>query len=619
MPLKLTDDEHGLTYTLEAILGVVLILSTVLFFTNSLPYVAQKTGEHSKVQLMNIGRDNLDLIEVTPVTDINPKYWDGQVYRNYTLVADKKFVRPGENVTFTVYTLGYGEIVYHNLTLRRSVLGLDTETDIGIINGTMVTNFSSVGDYNVRALELVGKDDVLTWSNYVTIKVGYYFLDTDISGISDVGDKNVSGVVYNSTSSGIPGLSIEILDSNKEVVSESIPPITNTSYGRVIDDCEYPDLWTSSDTLSSNNNNISGNNSGNNSISVNGTGNSSIWIQKTSTSYEFDYYDILSFYLFSINGNETIKLELSNSSDSVTGKLTWINTNSLNLGWNKINFILKYPDNAEGNVTRENADTIKIKVSNITNNEDYLFDYMIAGEGRFSFIWPSELSGNGDKGSYYIQARDSNDNTSNRHRIIFSAFGLITSEKYVVYEGEQTRITLAPGGDLTNLDPIHKFNINQIFYKSYDKKKVLLTPFGSETKFVEVDFVANTSGDYYIFYGNTGMGGGGDPAAGTFTNTILIHVLPIDGRDVLFKNSSCGGINITQLNEYMRLNMPPYVNYNLYLINPDGTLCHDCPEFTEIINGYPTGEAVTVNKVIHLNQRRDLGFIRELRMVLWYK
>ena len=69
----------------------------------------------------------------------------------------------------------------------------------------------------------------------------------------------------------------------------------------------------------------------------------------------------------------------------------------------------------------------------------------------------------------------------------------------------------------------------------------------------------------------------------------------------------------------MRLNMPAYVNYNLYLVNPDGTLCDICPEFTEMINGYPTGEAVTVNKIIHLNQSRDLGFIRELRMVLWYK
>ncbi|MBC2764249.1 MAG: hypothetical protein HF970_13115, partial [ANME-2 cluster archaeon] len=209
MSPKLSENEHALTYTLEAILGAALIISTVLFFSNSLPDVAQKTGEHSKVQLMNIGRDNLDLIEVTPVVDIVPGYWAGLglIYRNYTLVADKTFVEPGENVTFTVYTLGYTEILYQNLSLERSVLGLKTETNIGTINGTMVTNFSSVGEYNVRAID----DDESTWSNYVTIKVGHYFLDTDISGISAAGDKNVSGVVYDSKGSGVPGLSIEIL------------------------------------------------------------------------------------------------------------------------------------------------------------------------------------------------------------------------------------------------------------------------------------------------------------------------------------------------------------------------------------------------------------------------
>jgi len=296
MSSKLSENEHGLTYTLEAILGAILIISTVLFFSNSLPYVAQKTGEHSKVQLMNIGRDNLDLIEVTPVVDINPGYWAGLgiIYRNYTLVADKKFVMPGENVTFTVYTLGYTEILYHNLSLKRSVLGFGpkSETDIGIINGTMVTNFSSVGDFNVRAID----DDESTWSNYVTIKVGHYFLDTDISGIYSGGDLNVSGVVYDSTGSGIPELSIEILDSSKDVISESIPPVNYTSYGRVIDDCEYFELWTSSGTLWWNSTNISKNHS----ISVySDSSDSDFWLEKNiSTTYNFDKNDILSFYFF---------------------------------------------------------------------------------------------------------------------------------------------------------------------------------------------------------------------------------------------------------------------------------------------------------------------------------
>ena len=606
MSMKLIENNNGLTYTLEAIIGVVLIISTILFFTNNMPYMAQKTGEHSKVQLMNIGRDNLDLIEVTPVEDLNPKYWEGQVYRNYTLVADKKFVRPGENVTFTVYTLGYTEIVYHNLTLRRSVLGLNSETDIGIINGTMVTNFSSVGDYNVRAVELVGKDDVLTWSNSVTIKVGYYFLDSDITGISTTSDMNISGVVFNSTGSGISGLDIEILEYDYDI---SVSFINNTGYGRIIDDCEDDSLWNSSGTLGLNSTNISESNS----TSVNVNSDSDFWLKKTiSTTYNFDQNDILSFYFFSINGNEIINVELSNSSDSVTGKLTWNNTNSLNSGWNKINFILKYPYKAEGNITVEDADTIEIKVSNISNNEDYLFDNFIAGEGRFSFIWPPDLIKKA--GSYYIQAIDLDGNTSNRHRIVFAVFGLIFSDNYVIFEGESTNIKLSPESKLGNLAPTSSFDINLISYNQYDTNKIFLSvPIDNA---MTVPLTAYTSGDYYIFYGETSPN---DPAAASKTNTILIHVLPIDGNNVLYRDSNCGGINITQLNNYMRQFMPPYVNYNLYLINPDGSLCQDCPEFKEIINGYPTAEAVTVNKMIHLNQRRDLGFIRELRMVLWYK
>lgn len=607
MSSKLSENEHGLTYTLEAILGAVLIISTVLFFSNSLPYVAQKTGEHSKVQLMNIGRDNLDLIEVTPVVDISPGYWAGLglIYRNYTLVADKKFVEPGENVTFTVYTLGYTEILYHNLSLKRSVLGLDTETDIGTINGTMVTNFSSVGEYNVRAID----DDESTWSNYVTIKVGHYFLDTDISGISAAGDKNVSGVVYNSTGSGIPGLKIEILDINDDPL---VSFVNITEYGIIVDDCENSNLWISSGALELNSTNISESHS----ISVNSD--SDFWLKKTiSTTYNFDQNDILSFYFYSINGSETIDLELSNSSDSVTGKLTWDNTNSLNSGWNKINYILKYPYKAEGNITVEDADIIEIKVSNVNTDGDYLFDNFIAGEGRFSFIWPPDIKPGVDTASYYLQASDSI-NTSNRHRIIFSENGLIVSDEYVIYEGDSTFLTFSLGGSLNAFpQKTNFFDINHKRYNTFtphDRNKISLSdPFNGNQN---VKLTANTSGDYYIFYGTTG---GEDPAAAAKTNTILIKVLPSDGKNTLYSDSNCGGINITQLNDYMRLNMPPYVNYNLYLINPDGTLCDDCPEFKEIINGYPTGEAVVVNKLIHLNQGSGLGFMRELRMVLWYK
>lgn len=609
--MKFIENDRGFTYTLEAMIGIFLIIGMVLFFTNNMPYMAQKTGEHSKVQLMNIGRDALDLLEVTPVTDIFEFYWEGQVYRNYTLVADKSFVEPGENITFTVYKLGNvgpENILYGNLTLSSTILGLDGEKDIWTINGIFTTNFSNTGEFNVRAYEGVYKDPI-SWSNYVTINVGYYYLDTDIRGIYDGGDKNISGVVYNSTGSGVPYLTTEMLYHDYDVV---VSPVDYTEPGRIIDDCENSSLWTASDTINLNSTNISESNS----ISVHSDSN--FWLKKTiSTTYNFDKNDILSFYFFSINGNETIDVELSNSSGSVTGKLTWNNINSLNSGWNKINTILKYPNKVEGIIKIEDADTIEIKVSNVTTNKDYLFDNFIAGEGRFSFIWPELDEDNKaiKSGSYYLQARDSNDNTSNKHRIIYSDGGLLVSDKYVIYEGDSTTLTMY------NHSIVHfnMFNINQHLYNTYDKNKINLSDLIIYDDKIELTLTSYTAGDYYIFNGNTAQGKDKDPAVAAKTNTILIKVLPIDRPCNIGECLVCGGINLTALNEYMRRYLPPYVNFNLYLINPDGTLCYDCPEFKEIINGYPTSEAVTVNKIIHLNQQRDLGFMREIRMVLWYK
>ncbi len=48
--------------------------------------------------------------------------------------------------------------------------------------------------------------------------------------------------------------------------------------------------------------------------------------------------------------------------------------------------------------------------------------------------------------------------------------------------------------------------------------------------------------------------------------------------------------------------MPPYVNYNLYLISPIGSRFTRCPDFPtdQIINGYHTAEAVTVSKLAHI-------------------
>ena len=165
----------------------------------------------------------------------------------------------------------------------------------------------------------------------------------------------------------------------------------------------------------------------------------------------------------------------------------------------------------------------------------------------------------------------------------------------------------------------NNFNINQKFYNNYDVNKIYISdPIGSGLR---VTFTANTSGDYYIFYGNTGQGGqgGGDPAAAAKTNTILIRVLPFQS-DCIFGDCKpkCAGLDMDELNTYMRLFIPYYINYNMYLITPDGRLCTECPEFQEITNGYPTDEAVTVNKVLHIKTINGEG-LRELRMTLWYK
>lgn len=621
---RIHNNESGLTYTLEAIIGISLIIGTVIFTTGNLQYTAQKTGEHSKVQLMNIGRDTLDLIEVSPVTDIIQGYWEGIVYRNYTLVADKKFVAPGENVTFTVYNLGTDEILYQDLILTKTVLGLDqSTTSIGSIYGSTVRNFSQVGEYNIRAVD--GLDNKgnpeNNWSNYVTINVGNYYLDTDINGISDNSSKIVEGVVYNSSGFGIPNLTIQILGYQYDPVNSSA---AKTLYGRVIEDFENASDWTSDANNKTFNDTYPFFTQGSRSLSLNGT--SGFWINRTnSTGYNLSYYDILSFDFFSPTSGERIDIELSKSNTS--NKFIWKNISVNEIGWNKINFKLtnstdnkslcchpNYPEIQGTIAATPDADTIDIKVSNITANKDYLFDNLTAGAGRFSFTWPIS----GPAHTYYIQANDTSDRTSNRHRIVYSNDALIYSDRYIIYETESTDIHLIPGGSLNRFpQQLNDININQKFYNTFDTNKIRLVRLDDYT----LNFTANTSGDYYIFVGNSGQGQGqGDPAAGAKTNTILIQVLPIDQPCLLEDCIRCSGFNSTAVNQYARRFIPPYVNYNLYLINPDGTICTICEEFIPIINGYPTDEAVTVNKILHINQQRqDLGYMRELRMVLWYK
>lgn len=81
---RILDDNSGITYTLEAVLGVLLIIGTIIYMTGNLPLTSQKTGDFSKVQLVNIGRDNLDLMAIDiGGTCFNETYLE-EYKRNYS-------------------------------------------------------------------------------------------------------------------------------------------------------------------------------------------------------------------------------------------------------------------------------------------------------------------------------------------------------------------------------------------------------------------------------------------------------------------------------------------------------------------------------------------------------
>jgi hypothetical protein len=629
---KFGDNECGFTYTIEAILGVALILGTVIFATGNLPYVAQKTGEHSKVQLMNIGRDVLDLTVATPIYETCPDCLEGEVYRNYTLVADKKFVAPGEDVTFTVYKLGLTDIYYQNLYLTSSTLGLNNEAKIGIINGTVTKNFSIAGEYNIRAVDDLDNqgNPKNNWSNYVTINVGYYYLDSDVNGISDAGSKIVNGVVYNSSGVGIPNLTIQILDYQYNIVP-GYDSVTKTSYGRIIENFENASDWTSSQGANEGSNSSTFTQD-NRSLSVNGT--SSFWIQRINSSgYKLDYNDILSFDFDSPTSAKTnLEIVLSNSSGS-TNKFTWSNISVNKTGWNKINLKLTNSTDITNLCCHPNypflngtigaapeVDTIKITVSNVSANQNYLFDNLTTSAGKFLFTWT--ISGGGSTGTYYLRAIDSSGNVSNTHRIVYSNDALIYSSKDIIYEGDTVTITLIPAGSLNKFNTNQAFNINQQFYgpgglNSIDRNKIFISD-PIQPQQLQVTLTANTSGDYYIFYGNTGQGNGQDPANGAKTNTILLRVLPRTNTGPT--GDTC--VDKIELNNYMRKYIPPNVNYNLYLLGPTGQRFLRCTKFQDgqLTNGYPTDEAVTVNKLLHIKYPpTNIDNILEMRMVLWYK
>ncbi len=208
MSLKaIVKDQSGFTYTLEAILGIFLIMGTVVYVTANMPYTAQKTGEHSKVQLMNIGRDTLDLTLITPVYETCPSCMDPHVPRQYLLVADKTFVMPNENVNFTV-TYSDGTPVNKWLTLQNTTLGTgDPFKNMTKIYNTVNWSWSD-SPQNLSTFSIQANDFSGGISNIVTIKVGWYFLDSNTNGI--YGDGNISGVVYYPNLTPAPNLNISL-------------------------------------------------------------------------------------------------------------------------------------------------------------------------------------------------------------------------------------------------------------------------------------------------------------------------------------------------------------------------------------------------------------------------
>ncbi|MDW7725655.1 MAG: hypothetical protein SCH70_00850 [Candidatus Methanoperedens sp.] len=203
---RMTDNESGITYTLEAIIGVLLIIGTIVYLTGNIPYTAQKTGEHSKVQLMNIGRDNLDLTFITPIQETCPGCMDIQVPRQYLLLADKEFVKPYDTVNFTV-TYANGDPVNKWLTLQNTTLGTgDPFKNMTEILNTATWSWSASPE-NLTTFSIRANDFAGGVSNIVTIKVGWYFLDSNTGGIYSDND-NVTGVVRYPNGTGAPNLSI---------------------------------------------------------------------------------------------------------------------------------------------------------------------------------------------------------------------------------------------------------------------------------------------------------------------------------------------------------------------------------------------------------------------------
>ena len=589
---RIEENESGITYTLEAIIGVSLIIGTIIYMTGNMPYTAQKTGDYSKVQLINIGRDTLDLIVITPIYEVCPGCFDGIVDRKYYLKADKTFVTPGENVTFNVTYLN-GTTVIEKLQLYQTISGYFVNTFMKNITGTTYYSWNVSSNQNEYSIMASGPAGI---SNSVTIKVGYYFLDTDTFGIFlGANDTNVSGVVYNS-SGGIPNLTMQIFKEDLTPVNLSAG---KTNYGKIIENFDNYNNWSSNGNLT---NNTSYKTEGTASMSVNSTSGEFL-INKTLTQV-VDEFDILSFDFYSNTGNEKITVVLKNGTYKM---ITLTDANIVQKGWGKINTRIT-------NTTV--IDKIEISVSNITN-ETYMFDNMTIGDGKFKFQWPLTLP----TGVYFINATDGFQSSNKRYIEVsdhYSSGNLLCKDMYIK-ELDLASLFLTDNDCDSSIRAVFGPIRNQ-YYVNEEKCgdefcSTTGTPNPKQNNYrlfsldpTTLGFTASVAGDYYIYRHSQGRSAG--------TNTIIIHVLPFEfGRDV---GDTC--IDKNELKEYLNNYMPPYVDYNLYLIDSHGNRFKKCTKFDEgeLINGYPTDEAVTVNKLVHIKYK-DIDDILEYRMVLWYK
>ncbi len=220
---RIADDDSGLTYTLEAILGIFLIIGAVIYATGNMPPMPHKTGELSKVQLMNIGRDTIDLTLITPVFEIG----GGEPIENYTLlVFDKTIgnwtrqttVNIGETVNFTVRNVKTNVPINANFYFNGTTLVISrpynitsnvTKQSDGNQSWTVPSGISPYGNYTYA---IQASDSTGGVSNFVSVQVGYYNLTSYTSSISVSG--TVSGVVTDASGSGSAGLTIKIFDNN---------------------------------------------------------------------------------------------------------------------------------------------------------------------------------------------------------------------------------------------------------------------------------------------------------------------------------------------------------------------------------------------------------------------